>query len=91
MKKYILFFLVVMCVGCTIIPTSYTTSTSEKNIVRANTGLQIELLARYEKMDPKILKEFLQQNVKYAILVEEIICGDISDVAKLHQSQEQQP
>lgn len=64
-----------------IIPTSYTVDAASKNLVRSNTGLQIELLERYPKMDGDALFEFLQENLKFSIMIEQIICGKLSEAA----------
>jgi hypothetical protein len=70
-----------LLVGCSIIPTHYTTNEDQRNIVRQNTGLQIEFMQRFEKMDPDMRLEFLKENIKFAVLIEEIICGSVSSVA----------
>ena len=72
-------------VGCSIIPTSYTTNTQQKNLVRQNTLLQIEFTRRYENMDPKAKEEFLTKNVEFAIGIEEIICGEESDAREIYK------
>ena len=70
-------------VGCGMIPTSYTTNTSQKNLTRQNTLLQIEFLRRFEKMDPTKRLVFLKKNVEFAIAIEEIICGEVSKANEL--------
>ena len=62
-------------VSCTIVPTSYTTTKAQKNLVKKNTVFQIEFYRRYNKMDDKTKKEFLSKNIEFAIEIEKIICG----------------
>ena len=76
----------VILVGCGAIPTSYTTNTSEKNLVRQNSMLQIEFLRRCDKMAPEKRLEFLRQNVLFAIAIEEIITGETSSAKEIFQS-----
>ena len=73
-------------VGCRWIPTDYTTSKEQQNLTRQNTLIQIELLRRYDKMDPARRFEFMIENVKYAIAMEEIICGEVKDANKLFET-----
>ena len=64
-----------MLVGCQLVPTSYTTNAEQKNLSKQNTLLQIELYRRYDSMDKAKKLEFLKQNVEFAMLMEQIICG----------------
>jgi hypothetical protein len=83
MMKRILFLAIIACmVGCSIIPTPYTTTVAQKNLARANTGLQVELFNRHDTMDAEILKQFLRENIKYAIVMEEVICGNVSETSR---------
>ena len=65
-------------VGCGIIPTSYTTNTAQRNLAKQHTLLQIELWRRHKIMKADILEKFLKEGVKYALGLEEVICGDKS-------------
>lgn len=71
----------VVLVGCSVIPTHYTTNNDQRTIVQQNTGLQIEFLRRFETMDADVRLEFLKENIKFAVLIEEIVCGKVSSVA----------
>jgi len=85
---YVIFLIIwtVSLVGCSIIPTSYTTNAEQKNLVRQNTLLQIELFRRFEGMDPAKRTQFMIENVKFAILIEEIICGGVTESGKLFET-----
>ena len=71
-------------VGCSIIPTSYTVTPQQKNIVKKNTLFQLEVLRRYneDKLDKKTFKELLIQNAKFALDIEKIICGEVNQDTK---------
>jgi hypothetical protein len=73
----------VVLVGCSIIPTSYTTSKAQKELAQKNTLLQAELLRRHEKMDKAKMFEFLKQNFIFSCHIEEILCGEISSASKI--------
>jgi len=84
---YFTILLMILCVtlitSCNIIPVSYVTNATQKKIVKQNTLLNIELLRRYEKMNPETRKKFLIKNAEFAIQIEEIICGEKSSASEI--------
>jgi hypothetical protein len=77
-------------VWLSLIPTSYTLGAGQKSIVRQNTALQIELIARYDTMDSGKYMLFLKENLRFAILLEEIMCGTVSQSSLEYQKKIQE-
>ena len=83
MKKVFMLIIIIVTCSCSIVPTSWTTGAEEQKLVAENTIQSIEFYRRFETMSYYTRQLYLLENIKYNMLIEEIICGKVSDGIKL--------